>query len=448
MAHLSDRIPWDSLASQLEYISHHPRNGITNLYPRFGQRQGLVLNNFAEVFSKAISEDSAAQRRSYPESYTPPERFDIVLSDAVVRKISPLMFYLRDSGRNESWRRGVRGPLTTEPCGHDRKAKCGCPISVPEMEMRAFLRKYVYNECWDFLTRNEFAYLGIEMVKALLLTGEMDSLLRIFSHPDVDFLNWWSAGQCGCVGQTLGWDMLAKTALHSYICLNVLYCLPELWNPDLSREQQDRDYRSTKCYQSMLRNVTCLLGLGDTAMVPHRKFFRIEDSQFHFSPRAKDAERWNNGKSTRLYNYPYGVLPLNEFLDVEVHQQSRLRFSAIELPVQLYENPSDNTDTRPNPHQTTTEPYNPLHPNNRAELERYLEYCWQLLIRCDMMAEALGGHIPWEKLVSSIIIGLWLHFPKDSGDGKLEFAYERVNSDMSSDENRAIFGNEAPYVFK
>jgi hypothetical protein len=42
----------------------------------------------------------------------------------------------------------------------------------------------------------------------------------------------------------------------------------------------------------------------------------------------------------------------------------------------------------------------PFHPVNRDELAKYVKYCWQLLVRCDMMATALGEVIPWHELIS------------------------------------------------
>lgn len=52
-------------------------------------------------------------------------------------------------------------------------------------------------------------------------------------------------------------------------------------------------------------------------------------------------------------------------------------------------------------------PHDPLHPYNRKELAQYLKYCWQLLVRCDMMAKALDMKIPWKVLISSSIVRLW-----------------------------------------
>jgi hypothetical protein len=45
----------------------------------------------------------------------------------------------------------------------------------------------------------------------------------------------------------------------------------------------------------------------------------------------------------------------------------------------------------------------PLHSDNEMELRRYLSYCWQLLVRCDMLAKASGKVISWINEVKEVI---------------------------------------------
>lgn len=52
-------------------------------------------------------------------------------------------------------------------------------------------------------------------------------------------------------------------------------------------------------------------------------------------------------------------------------------------------------------------PHDPFHRDNRKELVEYLKYCWQVLVRCDMMARALDIVIPWVGLVTQCIVQLW-----------------------------------------
>lgn len=52
-------------------------------------------------------------------------------------------------------------------------------------------------------------------------------------------------------------------------------------------------------------------------------------------------------------------------------------------------------------------PHDPFHPSNREELEQYLEYCWQILVRCDVIAKAVDLEIPYADLVSNCMVELW-----------------------------------------
>lgn len=52
-------------------------------------------------------------------------------------------------------------------------------------------------------------------------------------------------------------------------------------------------------------------------------------------------------------------------------------------------------------------PHDPPHPSNREELSRYLTYCWQIIVRCDMMRKAIGMEVHWQEFVADIIIGFF-----------------------------------------
>jgi hypothetical protein len=89
----------------------------------------------------------------------------------------------------------------------------------------------------------------------LILHGEIDAALRICSHSQVDYLNWWSQRVCYDAPANLGWDQICKKALGPYISLNMMDCFPELWDPDSGRTEEN-DYRRSKSYQMMLRTHT------------------------------------------------------------------------------------------------------------------------------------------------------------------------------------------------
>jgi hypothetical protein len=48
-----------------------------------------------------------------------------------------------------------------------------------------------------------------------------------------------------------------------------------------------------------------------------------------------------------------------------------------------------------------------FHLDNGEELRRYLNYCWQLLVRSDVLARACGHKIPWQMEVTYIVNELW-----------------------------------------
>lgn len=66
--------------------------------------------------------------------------------------------------------------------------------------MSASLRKHQPNDCYDFEKVNKDTFFSPEMDKALVLYGEMNTVLKICAHPDVDLKNWWKQMQCGCMG--------------------------------------------------------------------------------------------------------------------------------------------------------------------------------------------------------------------------------------------------------
>lgn len=80
----------------------------------------------------------------------------------------------------------------------------------------------------------------------------------------------------------------------------------------------------------------------------------------------------------------------------------------------------------------------PLHPDNRDELVRYLDECWQLLVRCDMMAKVVGLKNPWRESVPRCVVaaGQCQHY--EHGDW-----YNYVPSRDNSDDHSA-----GMYVFQ
>lgn len=129
---------------------------------------------------------------------------------------------------------------------------------------------------------------------------------------------------------------------------------------------------------------------------PHRLFFGI--SRHHLAKHRRP-----------------GALPINQFLDLTksaidkpiVTEAFLVREILISkgLPVELAVRVLRFMDYQGKRRLTT--PNDPFHPSNKEELVKYLEYCWKLMICCEVMANALGQHIDWRGMVSHRIVDLW-----------------------------------------
>ncbi|KAF2429031.1 hypothetical protein EJ08DRAFT_591417 [Tothia fuscella] len=57
----------------------------------------------------------------------------------------------------------------------------------------------------------------------------------------------------------------------------------------------------------------------------------------------------------------------------------------------------------------------PFHPDNGLELRKYLNYCWQMLVRTEVVAKAMGCHIEWASEIMQCIWELWGESGERSG---------------------------------
>ncbi|KAK3987003.1 hypothetical protein QBC44DRAFT_401467 [Cladorrhinum sp. PSN332] len=410
MAHQASNIPWNVLASNLHWSeAKHPCHG--DLHLRFKPDQAKKLDYFVEGFVRNIREHSSTTRKKYPEHYDPPRPEEIILDDATIRKITPTVrrwrahmaqMCLRDLGSEDI--------LPSE----EKEYKGQCPIPIPHEERKAaaFYRKYQRNHCYRFFPVNGKAFLNLELVKTLLLYGEMDIIFRVCAYPGVDLGTWWEMSRCYCEKPDAGWDTLCRIALLPYIGLNVIYCIPETW--DLaSGKTREKDYRQMRIYQYMLKHCTLSGTTSEVAMYPHRQFFGIADGQF----------RWV-GNEFRLPRqslvYPYGLVSFEEFLNCDGVTENKPAPSDVPqvrqilhskgLPMELVLNIMALAEYAPRGRLQV--PHDPFHLDNRDELAKYLKFCWEVLVRCDMMAGALGMVIPWRELVSHTLFQLFSCGPR------------------------------------
>lgn len=206
-------------------------------------------------------------------------------------------------------------------------------------------------------------------------------------------------------------------ALQAHICLNVLYCFPDLWDPTTRAERtggahERRDYRDTKAYQKMFYNCTeshsRSLATGTPSYVayyPHKQFFGVPDG--HWTP-------WFREDVT-----PFGSRTFDAFLALDERYKkssymptlsdvgtvrSILRVCGLpdELVVGIMETAAYTPQKR-----LEAVPQDPLHPDNETELLAYLKYCWMVMVRCHLLVEELGGRLEWREMLLDCIYELW-----------------------------------------
>lgn len=199
--------------------------------------------------------------------------------------------------------------------------------------------------------------------------------------------------------------MVYTWALRVYIGLNIFYCFPEIWSSEMDKNNGE-DYRSTRCYQSMLRGATISGELSDIAHFPHREFFGIHEGQFKKVPRVTREKPFQSYR----YRVPCGQIPFNTLLTLETHAPE-FPTPSVDAVVQVHEMLRQKNLPNEMIHQIMDKasyahhgklavPNDPLHPDNHALLIKHLTYCWQLLVRCSMMANAAGKPIQWEEKVA------------------------------------------------
>jgi hypothetical protein len=102
---------------------------------------------------------------------------------------------------HRSWTRDYKSsifPSRGEICQHKAATECQCPIPYEERRASSFYRRYHLNACYRFPQDNGKAFLNLEIVKTLLLHGEMDVIFRVCASPSVDLGTWWDMFTCYC----------------------------------------------------------------------------------------------------------------------------------------------------------------------------------------------------------------------------------------------------------
>lgn len=198
MAHQAHNIPWTLLAANLRWLP--PGRcpcGARDLHPCFKPNQGKELTHFVKAFIKNLNEHSTSKRKKYPETYDPPKSTDVIVDEEVSRKISRTVRRWRDDCSRRYF--GDFYDCDEKVCGREGRGKCQCP-AVPEEERKvsAFCRDYLYTDCYQFMEMQKEGFFNLELVKTLILHGEMEPILRACNCRDISIDSWQVAGECGC----------------------------------------------------------------------------------------------------------------------------------------------------------------------------------------------------------------------------------------------------------
>ncbi|KAK4119492.1 hypothetical protein N657DRAFT_693710 [Parathielavia appendiculata] len=296
--------------------------------------------------ARTIREHSTSYRKRYPERYEPACSDEIILDDATVREITPMSPFLPAA--------------STQTTHMEAWANADAPSRM-KSETHAFYREYVHNDCFDVDELNGWSFYNLELVKTLLLYGEMDIILRVCASPEVDLRTWHSMDNAG-------WDLIYRMALLPYIALNLIHFFPDTWDLRSGRTGQ-KDYRQMRAYLVMLKALTQLRDgwiISEIAAYPHWQFFGINQKDGYV---------------------------------VKLHDQPEDQRDREGVPAELVSEIMDTAEYGPTTARLELQ-HHPFHRFNEKELAKYVKYCWQLLIRCDMMATALGLLIPWHELIS------------------------------------------------
>lgn len=271
----------------------------------------------------------------------------------------------------------------------------------------------------------------------------------------------------------IGWDQIGRRMLQVYICLNVAYCFPELWDPNSGRTTE-KDYRSTVFYQKTLiqcANPRNFRDYSNVSKYPHSRFFGLNACRDDLETNTGQGEHWlldedcNRKQREKLthsgrdvYNNPqyfsyrgeehpgfYGRVSIGEFLSLwlpnypshePIYSETirvRMMLCSKGLPMELALDIMKLADYNHFDRQLDP-PHDPLHPSNREELGKHLKYCWQTMVRCYMITKELGldpinggeyePGMNWTGSVAECIVELFGH-PKDEGHSKSKESDQR-----------------------
>jgi hypothetical protein len=389
MAHQAHHLPWETLASNFKFSISNRRYGYkTNLFPLYHEDQTKRLLYFLNAFNQTLRDFSDSERTKYSLEYTAPEPDDVVLTLTTARKIKKTLVTFHSTNF-----------FVVYPCEHTP-----LPLS-PEYRRMSFWINAVTHKC---KSTEPYCNEAIELTKTLILHNELETLLQVTAHPIMrqtqprpGFDQWWTFPEDH--PRNDGWCEVMRCALMSYICLNVFYLKPNTYDKSFQSQEaieNQVDYRSTSAYQKMLVRCTGKRDF-DIHTYPHREFFGVIRGRYHFHDWQKPTEYGLTPLSKLEHeDYTYTYAPTS--LDIPT-VEGYLRLKG--LPPELIAQILQLADYKMKRRLIVAD--DPLHPDNAHELRKYLNYCWQLLIRTDIVSRALGQQVEWKSEITECIWELW-----------------------------------------
>ncbi|KAH6632922.1 hypothetical protein C7974DRAFT_411955 [Boeremia exigua] len=429
MAHQAHSIPWQALVDNLKFMHCSRRNhGITNLYLRnTRQHQEKELQYFIGGFSRALSRYSEIERKKYNTDLDHPELDEKVISDDAVKKMARTVLSYR---------------------GGDGQVPVYIPTHSVLSQYECTTQRFISDTHPGEGDMNDCIRDVCEQVKTMMLYGEMDSLLRVAAHPSVRFSRLWDETQFANA-HGFGLSKLKDSALQAYICLNVMFLKPELYDATSRKAFVERetkknrttfatesyDYRLTAAYQHML---LCCTGVRygsnhyEVHTYPHREFFGVPSGMFHVeSADCRCKRQLGTVRIPDIVDEPFKGIYIASQADIPiVLDLIKSKGLPTELAVQIM-HLADYTSVG-----RLLVRDDPLNLINTDELKQYLGYCWMLLVRLDMLCKASGQWLDWEAEVTDTICTL---FEMDSPSRRKVELVPYADTDFSGRTYKVVF---------
>ena len=187
MADQTPDLPWNLLTSNLHWTSPDYCNcGLKNLLPMHNENQSNDFNEFVKMLAGTIETHAVKERKKYADHYDPPEDTDFVIDEALANKITPTVHRWYDLTFKDK-------ACDETSCYNSHEDSCHCPPFPPyQKTAAAFCQPFGWPDCFEFFPQEKSGFFNCEIVKTLLIYGEMDPILRVCAHPSVAMKNWHS----------------------------------------------------------------------------------------------------------------------------------------------------------------------------------------------------------------------------------------------------------------